>query len=425
MGAYNVLFMMDKGVLPAAEKPQIRATYVAGLFRAMRFGDLEAHGRGAAMQYRYLRDKGGIVWDAKAKRFRIDEAKLDAGIRDLVGDIVRLQGNGDYAGTKAFLAKWAVMDAEAKQVTGDDGPHPGRHLAGLPEAHLIERESEEQPMGKVTGFGGVFYKVADPDKTRAWYQETLGVGGEWGAMFPFKKDDPEGFSLLSPFKQDSDYFGPSALPFMINLRVDDLDGDDRRPRRQGHRNPRPAGRGLWALRLDPRSRRRESRTLAAIGARTGMSKFTDFAALHVPGNPVVLYNIWDVGSALAVVKAGAKALATGSHPVADAHGWPDGQQVPIEFALTNAKRIVDAVELPVTVDFEGAYSVDPGAAAANVARLAATGAVGCNFEDQVIGGEGLHPLEGAGEADRRDPRGGRRCILHQRPHRSVPQDDGL
>ena len=123
------------------------------------------------------------------------------------------------------------------------------------------------------------------------------------------------------------------------------------------------------------------------------TKFETFAALHVPGDPVVLYNIWDVGSALAVVAAGAKALATGSHPVADANGWPDGQQVPIDFALANAKRIVDAVDLPVTVDFEGAYSNDPELGGANVARLAATGAVGCNFEDQVIGGEGLHPLE--------------------------------
>ncbi|MCL6729266.1 dipeptidyl-peptidase 3 family protein [Sphingomonas hankyongi] len=124
MGAYNVLFMMDKGVLPAAEKPQIRASYVAGLFRAMRFGDTDAHGKGAAMQYRYLRDKGGIVWDANAKRFRIDSAKLDAGIRDLVGNIVRLQANGDYNGTKGFLAKWAVMDAEAKQITGEMGHIP-------------------------------------------------------------------------------------------------------------------------------------------------------------------------------------------------------------------------------------------------------------------------------------------------------------
>ena len=78
-------------------------------------------------------------------------------------------------------------------------------------------------MARITGLGGVFYKAADPERTRAWYQETLGIGGEWGAMFPFKKDDPEGFTLLSPFKADSDYFAPSALPFMINLRVDDLD----------------------------------------------------------------------------------------------------------------------------------------------------------------------------------------------------------
>ena len=123
------------------------------------------------------------------------------------------------------------------------------------------------------------------------------------------------------------------------------------------------------------------------------SLYETFAALHVPGDPVVLYNIWDVGSARAVVAAGAKALATGSHPVADAHGFADGQDTPIEFALANAKRIVAAVEVPVTIDFEGAYSVDPAEGAANVANLKATGAVGCNFEDQLIGGEGLHSLD--------------------------------
>ena len=123
------------------------------------------------------------------------------------------------------------------------------------------------------------------------------------------------------------------------------------------------------------------------------SNYETFAALHVPGDPVILYNIWDVGSALAVVAAGAKALATGSHPVADANGFPDGQNVPLDFALANARRIVDAVELPLTVDFEGAYSIDPDQGGSNVARLKETGAVGCNFKDQVIGGDGLHPLD--------------------------------
>ena len=78
-------------------------------------------------------------------------------------------------------------------------------------------------MAKVIGLGGIFYKVADPDKSRPWYQEMVGICGEWGPMFRFKSDDAEGYSLLSPFKQATDYFAPSDWPFMINLRVDDLD----------------------------------------------------------------------------------------------------------------------------------------------------------------------------------------------------------
>ncbi len=123
------------------------------------------------------------------------------------------------------------------------------------------------------------------------------------------------------------------------------------------------------------------------------SKFETFAALHVPGDPVILFNIWDSGSAEAVAKAGALALATGSHPVGDASGFGDGQQVPLDFVFANARRIMSVVDLPLTVDFEGAYSADPELGAANVAKLKETGAVGCNFEDQLVGGEGLHPLD--------------------------------
>jgi catechol 2,3-dioxygenase-like lactoylglutathione lyase family enzyme len=78
-------------------------------------------------------------------------------------------------------------------------------------------------MAKVTGVGGIFYKVENPERTRAWYQETLGIGGEWGATFPFAGDSADGFTLLSPFKATTDYFSPSHERFMINLRVDDLD----------------------------------------------------------------------------------------------------------------------------------------------------------------------------------------------------------
>lgn len=80
-------------------------------------------------------------------------------------------------------------------------------------------------MAKVTGLGGVFYKVPDPARTQAWYRETLGIGGEWGASFRWRDEtDEDPFSLLSPFKDSTDYMSPSEARFMINLRVDDLDG---------------------------------------------------------------------------------------------------------------------------------------------------------------------------------------------------------
>ncbi len=124
-----------------------------------------------------------------------------------------------------------------------------------------------------------------------------------------------------------------------------------------------------------------------------MSKFAAFAALHVPGTPVVLFNAWDAGSAKAVAEAGAKAIATGSWSVAAAHGVSDAEGLPMETAIANAREIVAAVDLPVTIDFEGGYATDPATTAANVEWLAETGAIGCNFEDQVIGGEGLHPID--------------------------------
>ena len=121
-------------------------------------------------------------------------------------------------------------------------------------------------------------------------------------------------------------------------------------------------------------------------------KFRAFAALHVPGDPLILYNAWDAGSARAVANAGAKAVATGSWSVAAAQAYGDGEGLPLELALAGATRIAGAVDLPVSIDFEGGYAVDAAAVAANAARLAATGAIGCNFEDQIVGDEGLHPI---------------------------------
>ncbi|NTE53468.1 isocitrate lyase/phosphoenolpyruvate mutase family protein [Agrobacterium tumefaciens] len=118
-----------------------------------------------------------------------------------------------------------------------------------------------------------------------------------------------------------------------------------------------------------------------------------FRSLHIPGDPIVLYNIWDAGSAIAVARGGAKAVATGSWSVAAAQGYSDGEEMPLDDALSVVARITKCVDLPLTVDFEGGYANDPAAVRQNVARLLALGVIGLNFEDQVVHGDGLHGID--------------------------------
>jgi 2-methylisocitrate lyase-like PEP mutase family enzyme len=124
-----------------------------------------------------------------------------------------------------------------------------------------------------------------------------------------------------------------------------------------------------------------------------LDKARHFEQLHVKGTPLLLYNAWDAGSARAVLGAGAKAIATSSWAVAAAHGYDDGEAIPIALAQEVLGRIVGAVELPVTVDFEGGYADDDVVLAENVARLLELGVVGINFEDRVVRGEGLYAVE--------------------------------
>jgi len=102
-----------------------------------------------------------------------------------------------------------------------------------------------------------------------------------------------------------------------------------------------------------------------------------FRALHVAGNPLVLFNVWDAGSAKAVTSAGAKAIATGSWSVANANGFADGERIPLSLAIDNLRRIVGATELPVTIDLESGY----GDIAETIRLAMEAGAVGCNIED--------------------------------------------
>jgi len=123
---------------------------------------------------------------------------------------------------------------------------------------------------------------------------------------------------------------------------------------------------------------------------TQAEKAISFSALHARDKPLVLYNIWDAGSAKAVAGSGAKAVATGSWSMAAAQGYPDGEAIPLDTVELIVRQIARSVDVPVTVDLEGAYAIEPEQAAANVARMIRAGAIGINFEDGIIGGDGLH-----------------------------------
>ena len=123
--------------------------------------------------------------------------------------------------------------------------------------------------------------------------------------------------------------------------------------------------------------------LAASSAQ--QDKARQFARLHQPGVPLLLFNAWDAGSARIVAEAGACAIATGSQAVAASHGYADGQLLPWPLVMANLQRILAAVSLPVTLDMEAGYARDAFDVARYVRDVIAAGAVGINLEDQVLG----------------------------------------
>lgn len=118
-----------------------------------------------------------------------------------------------------------------------------------------------------------------------------------------------------------------------------------------------------------------------------MTMVEEFRALHVPGEPLVLPNVWDAGSARIVASLGARALATSSAAVAWAGGMPDGGALGQEANLALAGSLVGIADVPVSIDVEDGYTNDPGAVAGFLEQLADLGVAGVNLEDASGGGQ--------------------------------------
>jgi 2-methylisocitrate lyase-like PEP mutase family enzyme len=127
-----------------------------------------------------------------------------------------------------------------------------------------------------------------------------------------------------------------------------------------------------------------------------LEKATLLNALHVPGEPLVVVNVWDAITAKIVSEApGVTALATASHSISNVRGLQDGEGITVDEAITAATIIAQAVDIPVSADFEKGYASDAAGVAENVRRLIEeSGVVG-----PIVINERADTLAGGGDWD--------------------------
>ncbi len=124
------------------------------------------------------------------------------------------------------------------------------------------------------------------------------------------------------------------------------------------------------------------------------TKASVFTSLHIKGNPVILFNTWDPGSTKVVLEQDAKAIALGSHGVAEAFGYEDGEDIPLKLVFENAQRVVKmAGDLPVTLDFEAGYGNTFAEVKQSILGALDTGVIGFNIEDKKHNSGGLYSIE--------------------------------
>lgn len=115
LAVWNTLFLKEKKVYSDKFMQSLYPTYLAGIFRSVRFGISEAHGGGNIIQFNYLREKGAIIHDKKTNRFEIDRLKMKETIKNLAHDLLMIEATGDYDAAKKFVRKYKMMPAEVSK----------------------------------------------------------------------------------------------------------------------------------------------------------------------------------------------------------------------------------------------------------------------------------------------------------------------
>jgi hypothetical protein len=108
-GLFALQFLIDKGLLDKKMQEEMYSTYLASMFRSVRFGVNEAHGKGVAIQFNYLTDEGAIKINKTDGTFDFDSVKIKNAVKKLTGEILTLEAEGSYAKAKALIGKYAII----------------------------------------------------------------------------------------------------------------------------------------------------------------------------------------------------------------------------------------------------------------------------------------------------------------------------
>src|SRR6266568_3779109 len=108
-GLWALQYLIDKGVVDKSMQGTLYTTYLASMFRSVRFGITEAHGRGVAMQFNYFTDEGAIMYDERTGKFSVDESKIRDAVRKLTSELLTIEAEGSYEKANAILDKYAVI----------------------------------------------------------------------------------------------------------------------------------------------------------------------------------------------------------------------------------------------------------------------------------------------------------------------------
>src|SRR5437773_6184580 len=108
-GLWALQYLIDKDVVDKSMQRTLYTTYLASMFRSVRFGITEAHGRGVAMQFNYFTDEWAIKYDEQTGKFSVDESKIRDAVLKLTNELLTLEAEGSYDKARAILVKYAVI----------------------------------------------------------------------------------------------------------------------------------------------------------------------------------------------------------------------------------------------------------------------------------------------------------------------------